>query len=67
MIDVLIWIALTMSIAPAVLVVWLFNHLVGGGIIVGNSYNLIELILAIAILVCLIAGWVGFTIRKLRR
>ena len=65
--DLIIWIALTMNIGTAVLAVWFFNHLAGGGIIVGDSYNLIELWCAMAILVLLIIAWVGFTIRKLRQ
>ena len=67
MIDVLIWIALTMSIGTGVLAVWVFNHLVSGGVITGDKYNEVELILASAILVLVSIALVGFTVRKLRR
>lgn len=66
MIDTLVWIALTMSIAPALLAVWIFIQLNTGYTIVGDSYNLIELIAASLILGLLIIGWVGFTVKKLR-
>ena len=66
MIDVLIWIALTMSIGTAILAVWVFNHLASGGIIVGDSYNSIELWASMAILVLLIIALVCFTIKNLR-
>lgn len=67
MLDLIIWIALTMSIAPAVLAVWVFAHLNAGHIIVGDSYNLVELITASLILCLLIIAWCGFTARELRR
>jgi len=66
MIDLIIWIALTMSIGTAVLAVWVFSHLVSGGIIVGDSYNLIELWIARAILMLVALAWCGFIIKKLR-
>ncbi len=37
MLDVIIWIALTMSLAPAVLAVWIFSYLVSGGVIIGDK------------------------------
>lgn len=64
--DILTWTALTMSIAPAALAVWVFNHLIAGGIIVGDCYNSIELNASIIILVLVVIAWCGFTIRKLR-
>ena len=67
MLDALIWIALTMSIAPAVLAVWVFAHLNAGHTIVGDSYNPVELITAVAILCVLVIAWCGFVIKKLRR
>ena len=66
MLDFIIWIALTMSLATGVLAVWVFNHLVSGGIIIGDKYNLIELWAAIAILVLVGIALVGFTVRILR-
>ena len=67
MIDLIIWIALTMSIGTGVLAVWVFNHLVSGGVIIGDKYNEIELIASICILALVVIGWCGFTVRKLRR
>lgn len=66
MIDLLIWIALTMSLGTAILAVWVFNHLVSGGIIVGDSYNLIELWASMAILVIVVMAWCGFIVKKVR-
>jgi len=63
-VDLVIWIALTMSIAPAVLAVWIFSHLVAGHIIVSDSYNPAELGISIAILVLVVIAWCGFVIRK---
>ena len=65
MLDALIWIALTMSIAPAVLAVWVFAHLNAGHVIVGDNLNLIELGLAMAILCVVVIALVLFTVRKL--
>lgn len=66
MINIIIWIALTMSIGTGVLAVWVFRYLNAGFTIVGDSYNLIELILATSILVLVVISLVGFTVRKLR-
>ena len=66
MLDIIIWIALTMSIGTAVGMVWVFNHLASGGIIVGDSLNLIELNASIAILCVLVIAWCGFVVKKLR-
>ena len=70
MIDLIIWIALTMSIAPAVLAVYIFSVLVNSGGMVSipaDKYNELELIASICILCILVIAWGGFTIRKLRR
>lgn len=67
MIDALVWVALTMSFGTAVLAVWVFNHLAGGGVIVGDNPNIIELNASIVILVLLVIAWCGFTIRKFKR
>ncbi len=64
--DIIIWIALVMSIGTSILAVWVFNHLVSGGIIVGDKYNEVELILATVILVAVVIALIGFTVRKLR-
>ena len=64
--NLIIWIALTMSIAPAVLAVWVFNHLVSGGVIIGDKYNEVELIFATAILCLVVIALIFFTARKLR-
>lgn len=67
MLDLIIWIALTMSIGTGIGMVWVFSHLISGGIIVGDKYNEVELIASIAILVAVVIALVGFTVRKLRR
>jgi len=64
--DLIIWVALTMSIAPAVLAVWIFSKLCAGTTIVGDSHNLLELYISIAILVLVGIAWCCFTIRKLK-
>ncbi len=66
MIDVIIFIALFFSIGTGIGMVWVFNHLVGGGVIVGDKYNGIELIFATAILCVVVIALVSFTVRKLR-
>ena len=55
-----------MSIGTGILAVWVFNHLVNGGVIVGDKYNEVELILATAILCSVVIVLVVFTVRKLR-
>ena len=64
--DIIIWVALTMNLAPAVLAVWIFSKLCAGFTIVGDSYNLLEVWVSMAILASLVIAWVGFTVRKLR-
>lgn len=66
MLDIIIWIALTMSIGTGVLAVWVFSHLVAGHTIGGDSYNLMELWASIAILAFVLIAWCGFIIKKLR-
>ena len=66
MTDILIFIALMMSLATGILAVWVFNYLVSGGAIVGDKYNEIELWLAISITALVLVALIGFTIRKLR-
>ena len=67
MIDLLIFIALMMSLGTGVGMVWVFSQLVSGAVIVGDKYNLIELWAAMAILALVVIALVSFTIRKLRR
>ncbi len=70
MVDVIIFIALMMSLGTGVGMVYIFHLLVnsGGSITIPtDKYNGIELIAATAILVLVIIALVLFTIRKLRR
>ncbi|KKN74961.1 hypothetical protein LCGC14_0384630 [marine sediment metagenome] len=66
MLDIIVWVALMMSIGTGALAVWVFSVLVSGAVIVGDKYTLIELTLASAILCLLVAALIGFTARKLR-
>lgn len=66
MIDLIIWVSLILSIGTGVGMVWVFNHLVSGGVIIGDKYNEVELILAIVILVPVVIALVAFTVRKIR-
>ena len=69
MIDIIIWVALTMSIAPAVLVVHLFSLLANSGGMIAipmDKYNELELWASISILCVLVIAWACFTVRKLR-
>ena len=67
MIDLIVWVALMMSLATSIGMVWSFSILLNGSIIVGDKYNEVELIAAIAILGLVIVALIGFTVRILRR
>ena len=67
MIDVIIFIALMMSLATGVGMVFVFKCLVAGSVIVGDKYNEAELIASIAILVCVVIALACFVVRKLRQ
>ncbi len=70
MIDVIIFIALMMSLTTGVGMVYLFNLLVnsdGSITIPTDKYNGIELIAAIAILCVVAIALVCFVVRKLRQ
>ena len=64
--DAIIWSALTLSLATSIGMVWIFNRLCEGYIIVGDKYNYVELMAAITILAIVLVAWLGFTIRKVR-
>ena len=64
--DIIIFFALMMSLGPSIGMVWLFRHLVGGGVITGDKYNEAELIASICILALVVIALISFTVRKMR-
>ncbi len=66
MIDVIIFIALMMSLATGIGMVWVFNHLVSGGVIIGDKYNEVELWASILITALVVIALVCFVVRKIR-
>ena len=64
--DAIIWSALTLSLATSIGMVYVFNRLCEGYIIVGDKYNFVELMAAITILCLVVIAWVIFTVRKIR-
>jgi len=63
--DKIIWVALTVSIPPAMGMVRLFWQLHNGATPVGDKYVYFELIAASCILVLLIIFWGIFSVKKL--
>ena len=67
MLDVIIWVALTMSLGTAVLAMWVFRTLITHGGIGADGLNPLELSISIVIFLFVLVAWCGFIIRKWRK